>query len=180
MRIGPALGVLRLELQAADLDLRGVRPQVLNVEPLPRHRCHVIIVEEHRLTGADHDIGQIGAYNGDAISADDFAQRVANRLGQPLRARAGRLGLVMFADQMRQNFRVRRGNKHMPLGGKGAFEAVAVLDDAVMDDGDFPGLVQVRMRVFVGGRAVRGPARMADAERTRDRLGAQQRDQAFV
>ena len=39
-----------------------------------------------------------------------------------------------------------------------------VLDDAVMDERQLAGLVQVRVGVGVAGQAVGGPARMADAE----------------
>ena len=39
-----------------------------------------------------------------------------------------------------------------------------VLDDAVVDDGDFARTVEMRVRVFIGGPAVRRPARVADAD----------------
>ena len=39
-----------------------------------------------------------------------------------------------------------------------------VLDDAVVDDGDGAVAAEVRVGVAVGGAAVRGPARVADAE----------------
>ena len=38
-----------------------------------------------------------------------------------------------------------------------------ILDDAVVHDHDFAGAIAMRMRVFFGGAAVRGPARVADA-----------------
>ena len=54
--------------------------------------------------------------------------------------------------------------KGVALGDELLLEAVVIFDDAVVDDGDFAGLVEVRMGIFVRGRAVRGPARVADAE----------------
>ena len=38
-----------------------------------------------------------------------------------------------------------------------------IFDDAVVHDDDFAGAIAMRVRVFFGGAAVRGPARVADA-----------------
>ena len=43
-------------------------------------------------------------------------------------------------------------------------EGGVVLDDAVVDQGELAGLVQVRMGIGVAGQAVRGPAGVADAQ----------------
>ena len=45
-----------------------------------------------------------------------------------------------------------------------------VLHDAVVNDDDLAGAVRVRVRVHVGGGAVRGPPRVADALPSADRL----------
>jgi hypothetical protein len=41
-------------------------------------------------------------------------------------------------------------------------EGAMVFDDAVMDEGDFASAIKVWMGVFLGGKAVGGPAGMAD------------------
>ena len=46
-------------------------------------------------------------------------------------------------------------------------EGGVVLDDAVVDDGDLAVAADVRMGIAVVGRAVRGPARVADADAAR-------------
>jgi len=43
-------------------------------------------------------------------------------------------------------------------------EPVVIFDDAVVDDGDPAGLIQVGMGIYVGRRAVGGPAGVADAD----------------
>ena len=55
------------------------------------------------------------------------------------------------------------------------FEEVVVLDDAVVDDGDRAVAAQVGMGIDIGGTAVRGPARVADAGKPWGRLPLQQR-----
>ena len=72
--------------------------------------------------------------------------------------------LIVVADQMGQDFGVRGGTEGVAGFEELFLEAVVILDDAVVDDGDFAGLVQVRVGIFVGGRAVGGPAGVADAE----------------
>ena len=51
----------------------------------------------------------------------------------------------------------------MAVGGQSCLEIGVVLDDAVVDDDDLARAVRVRVRVDVGGGAVRGPPRVADA-----------------
>ena len=51
----------------------------------------------------------------------------------------------------------------MALGEELLFQLDVILDDAVVDHHDFAGAIAVRMGVFLGGAAVRGPARVADA-----------------
>ena len=70
----------------------------------------------------------------------------------------------MFADQMREHFGVGAGLELVPGLEQALLELIVVLDDAVVNDGDLAGLVEVRMGVFVGRRAVGGPARVGDAD----------------
>jgi hypothetical protein len=54
---------------------------------------------------------------------------------------------------------------------------LVVFDDAVVDERNFAGLVEVRVGVGVGRRAVRGPASVADANAAFGRLLAQDASQ---
>ena len=81
---------------------------------------------------------------------------------------------------MRQHLGVGAGFEFVAGGEQFLFERVVIFDDAVVDDGDPAGLVEVRMGIDVRRRAVRGPAGVADAEIARDRFGFQQAGEAFV
>src|SRR5260221_5738108 len=63
----------------------------------------------------------------------------------------------------------------MAPGGELVLELLEILDDAVMDDGDAAG--RDRMRVGLVGRAMRRPARVADADLAADRLRSEALDQ---
>ena len=71
---------------------------------------------------------------------------------------------VIIADQMGQDLGVRAGPEFMAGIEQFLFEPVVILDDAVVDDRNPAGLVEVRMGIDVGRRAVSGPARVANAE----------------
>ncbi len=81
---------------------------------------------------------------------------------------------------MREHFRVRVGFEFVPRRKQFLFERVIIFDDAVVDDGDFAGTVEMRMGIFVRRDAMRGPARVRDAEAAGDRLGFQQPRDALV
>jgi hypothetical protein len=202
-----ALGLLRVKFQVADLHLGGVRAQVLHIEPLAGDRRHVVVVEiDHLLgvgddgvgvagqeilvlaqaddqrrtaPGADDHAGRIDTHQRQAVGADDFAQGLADGLGQA-RGILGGGGLIMASDQMRQDFGVGRGTEGVALGQELLLEAVAIFNDAVMYDGDFAGLIEVRMGILIRRRPMRGPARVADADRAGGRLLAQQHGQTLV
>ena len=59
-------------------------------------------------------------------------------------------------------------------------ERVVIFNDAVVDDGDFAGLIEMRMGIFIRRRPVRGPARVGDAEVSRGRFGFQQAREALI
>ena len=63
--------------------------------------------------------------------------------------------------------------KTRPAARDLALQRLEILDDAVVDDGDALG--RVRMGIRFGRRAVRRPARVADAGRAGERLGLQPR-----
>ena len=74
---------------------------------------------------------------------------------------------------MREHLGVGVGFEFVAGGEQFLFERVVIFDDAIVNDGDFAGLVELRMGIFVRGRAVRGPAGVADAEISLDRFGFQ-------
>ena len=73
-------------------------------------------------------------------------------------------------DQVRDDLGVGFGLELVSLRLELVLQLEVVLDDAVVDDDDPAGAVAVRMRVFLGGTAVRRPARVADAVETVHRL----------
>ena len=87
---------------------------------------------------------------------------------------------IIIADQMREHFGVGVGFELVPGTDQFLFERVVIFNDAVMDDGDFAGSIEVRMAVSVGRNAVRGPARVADAEAAGGRFGFQNAGEALV
>ena len=119
VRIFAAHGVFLAEFQIADLDVGGVGAEIQNIETLGRDGGHVVIVEindffrvrgsdegvgvagqkifaladadDERRTAprADDGVGLVGANDRQAVGADDFAQRVADGLGQ-------RIGIADF------------------------------------------------------------------------------------
>ena len=66
----------------------------------------------------------------------------------------------------------------MPGGDQFLLELQVVLDDAVVDDDRASGVVAVRVGVFLGGPAVRGPAGVADAVFAGERFGGERVFQA--
>src|ERR1041385_8609108 len=68
----------------------------------------------------------------------------------------------MFSDLVGKNFSVSFGLKSMPLSDEPLLETIVVLDDSVVNNGHRPARVKVWMGVFIAGRAVRCPTRVAN------------------
>ena len=83
-------------------------------------------------------------------------------------------GLLLrkFFDEVRDDFGVRFGDELVAFGEELIFQLDIVLDDSVVHDHDFAGAIAVRVRVFFGGAAVRGPARVPDAVEAVERSDA--------
>ena len=86
---------------------------------------------------------------------------------------AFQIAFEIFFDQMRDDFGVGFGLEDVAFALELFLQRQEVFDDAVVDDDDVAGAVAVRMGVFFGGAAVRGPAGMADAVVAIDRIEAQ-------
>jgi hypothetical protein len=88
--------------------------------------------------------------------------------------------LVVFADQVSENFGVRLRTELVPGFGEPFLEPIVIFDDAVVNDGDFAGAVEVRMAVVVRGRTVRGPAGVSDSDASGRRLFDDELGQTFI
>ena len=123
----------------------------------------LVLADAHQqrraLAGRHQHARLVGRDDGEAVGAVDVAQRRGHRLLE--------VALVELADQVRQHLGVGLGGEGVAARLERLPDGVRVLDDAVVDDGDPAGLVGVGMGVRRGGRAVRGPAGVADAERAR-------------
>ena len=127
--------------------------------------------EEQRAAAAraDDEAGMRGVDDGDAVGADNFFEGVADGFGEVA------VGLfIMVADEVGEDFGVGLGGELVALGDEAVFEELMVFDDAVVDEGELAGLVEVRMGVGVGGRAMGGPAGVADANGAGDGLFAEE------
>ena len=80
---------------------------------------------------------------------------------------ASKIALVRVADELGEYFGIRVRVELNALGLELLLEVGEVLDDTVVNDGDGAAGVEVRVGVAIGGAAVRGPARVADAITTR-------------
>ena len=69
----------------------------------------------------------------------------------------------MLADQVGQNLGIGGGLELVAGSEQTRLQPFVVFDDAVVDDGDSTGLIEVRMRIDVGRGTMSGPAGMADA-----------------
>ena len=128
---------------------------------------------------ADNRVRTIRANDGNPIGADDFSERVADGWRERIAILAMPF-FVIISDEMREDFRVRVGFESVSGFQEFLLERVVIFDDAVVDDGDFAGLIEVRVGIFIGRNAVGGPARVADAESSGDGFRFQETRDAVV
>jgi hypothetical protein len=147
-------------------------------------RCYDVLAlpnadDQRRPLARHHQrIGLVLADDRDPVSPLHLVQR---RLHRPLQQRRPgrqmilRLHLVVkVADQHRQNFRVGLAGEFMSLLAKEFLERGVIFDDAVVNQGDPPAVVRVRVGIALGRRAVGRPAGMGHADLCRrQRLLAQ-------
>ncbi len=112
--------------------------------------------------GSHHQSGQVGMDHRDAQGALNLFERLAHCLDQP--------DLTLFpalaeavAHQVGQNLGVRVGSKFMPGLGQPVLQLEIIFNDAVVDQGEFSGGIQVRVGIGIGWGAVGGPAGVTDA-----------------
>lgn len=82
--------------------------------------------------------------------------------------------IEMIPDEVRQDLSVRLGSESMVLALEFEAQGGIILDDAVMDEGQSAGAIQVRVRVKVAGQTVGGPPCMAQAQGSASRPAREQ------
>ena len=108
----------------------------------------------------------------DSICADHLPKRRANSIKKPGFFSgsvncAGARVIVEFSNEMREHFGIRfRAKARVAVANEVIFERLVIFDHPIMDQRQFAAGVEVRMRVLIVHLAVRGPARVADPERT--------------
>ena len=163
----------------------------MNSTPFGGEHGHFAIVEEHDVAGVAEDRRHVRRDEIFAVAdADDDRRAVAD--GDELFGIVGRhqhqreqpahalhraqhrvleaVVLPFLLDQVRDDFGVGFRLELVSLGDQLALDLEIVLDDAVVDDDDAAGAVAMRMRVFFGRPAVRGPSRVAEAIDAGERL----------
>ena len=77
------------------------------------------------------------------------------------------IAVVVQFDEVREHLGIGLAAEDVAELEQACAQRGVVFDDAVVDDRDASAAVQMRVRVGVGGRAVRRPASMPDADDTR-------------
>ena len=79
---------------------------------------------------------------------------------------------IVLLNQVGDDFRIGFGGELVAFGDQLFLERKIVFDNAVVHDHDGAGAIAVGMGIFLGGAAMRGPARVSDAVGAVERLEA--------
>ena len=146
---------------------------------------HVTLLEEDDPTGVGEHGGHVRGQQVLALTEAHDERHVAARAHQPQRLppvqhgyRVGPVGLpqrgphgvgdvaaIGLLDEVREDLRVGLGVEVVAAGQQAIAQLAVVLDDAVVDDRDVTGAIDVGMRVEVVGPSVGGPAGVGQADR---------------
>ncbi len=113
--------------------------------------------ERGAAAGADHDAGGVLVHREQGEGAVEPCDAAPHGLGQVARLPVG------AADEQRGHLGIGLALEHLTGIRELGLELGEVLDDAVVDEGELAPVAEVRMRIDVGGAAVRRPAGVADA-----------------
>src|SRR5204863_4176056 len=137
-----------------------------------KHRRDVRGNEGLALNGADneritfpdgHDLlGIVGRQTDERVQAFQLRERFDDRFLE--------ISLEMLFQKMSDDFGIGLGRELVAFFDQLPLQRKIVLDDAVVGNHNAALTVAMRMRVFFGWTAVRGPARMTEAELSGDRL----------
>ena len=167
--------------------LDGVAVEIHDADALRREHGDVAVGQEEHVARVGKNRGNVAGHEILALAQADDRRRPGARRNDLVRVRRGKNGqgidagellhrfphgvferaavLHVLFHQVGDDFGIGFGDELVALFFQLALELDVIFHDAVMDDDDLAGAVAMRMRVFFGGTAVRGPARMADAVR---------------
>ena len=111
--------------------------------------------QRRAVAGGDDEFGVAGEQHRQGVGAFQAGEGGARRVGR------GHAAGEQEIEQLHDRFGVGFGMEHLAECLEFGAEFGVIFDNAVMDDGNTRGAV--RMRVGFGGRAMGGPARVADA-----------------
>ena len=156
VKAGYALGLQHRKLPVFKHDhvARGVNDRY----EVRRHVASRIGMAQHngRILSRSHDLaGFVLAHDRNAIGA--------HQLPRGLHHCCKEVSLIALLDQMRCHLRVRVRREHVALLLQRIAQLLVVLDDAIVHHGDFLCAAEMRVRVALRRRAMRGPSGMADA-----------------
>ena len=171
--------------------LDGIAIEVHDADALRSEHGDVAVRQEKHVARVREDRGNVGRDEIFVLSQADHGRRAGARGDDFVRVRGGKNrqgidarelahglshGVLQRAaffhvplDEVGDNFGVGLGDELVALFFEFALQIHVILDDSVVDDDDISRAVAMRMGVFFGGTAMRGPARMSDAVRAVDR-----------
>ena len=174
--------------------LDGVAVEVHHAHALRSEHGDVAVGQEKHVARVREDRGDVGGDEIFVLSQADHGGRAGARGNNFVRVRGGKNGQGIDAgelphglahgvferaaffhvplDEVGDDFGVGLGDELVALFFELALQIDVILDDSVVDDDDISGAVAVRVRVFLGGAAMRGPARVSDAVGAVDRATA--------
>ncbi len=194
VRIAALLDLLEVPRDLVDRLVDVGVLEVAHQVPVARQGDHLAVVEIDDATRVPHDRRRVAGHEQLAV-VDPDQQRAAHAGGHDLvgavereddeavralyvaqrRAdRVAEIAVVLLLDQVRDHFRVGLALEHVAALGQPLPQRARVLDDAVVDDRYPVVAAGVRVGVDLGRRAVGGPARMGEADRTGRRIGMDQ------
>jgi hypothetical protein len=188
-------------LNVGDVAVDGVAVEVGELDAGEGEDGHVTVGEEVDVAGVVEDSGDIGGDERLAFAdADDHGRPEAGgddlvRFGGGKNAEGECAGETLYGaadgyfekdrftgrirveldllNEVGDDFGVGLGDELVAFFNELALEVEVVFDDAVVDDDDAAGAVAVGVGVFFGGASVGGPAGVADAVGTVERMFAQ-------
>src|SRR6267378_5786495 len=97
-------------------------------------------------------------HDGNCVSAARFAGRRQNRFGNKFGTKwsPGEELIQVVPNYVRENFGVSLGSKLVPAAEEAVAKRGIILDDAVVDDGQIPRLIDMRMGIGVARQPMRG------------------------
>ena len=116
--------------------------------------------------GSDDFIGIAGGKKNERVNSTNLPERCANGFFER-NFSSGALHILL--DKMRDDFGIGFRNEFVTFALKLFLELEIVFNDAIVHDDDLSGAIAMRMRIFLGGTAVRSPASVSNTVSSFDR-----------